>query len=122
MLEFVEASLDAVALLVQFAIVAALVLAVAFWRDHSFCAECFRLRDQNVGIVAAVGEDGFGLLSLEQLRGRGIFPSLSGRDAELQRQAVLIRKQMDFGAQTSSGTPQSRVFGAPFLRPVAACW
>jgi hypothetical protein len=28
---------------------------------------------------------------------------------------------MDLGRQTSSGTPQSLV-GAPFLRPVAACW
>ena len=82
MFEFVEASLDAVALLVQFAIVAALVLAVAFWRDHCFCAECFRLRDQNIGVVAAVGEDGFGLLSLEQLRGRSIFPKMRSHTPE----------------------------------------
>ena len=75
MFEFVEASLDAVALLVQFAIVAALVFAVAFRRDHDFCAECFGLRDQNIGVVASVGEDGFGVLSVQQLRGWGIFPA-----------------------------------------------
>ncbi len=92
MFEFVEASLDAVALLVQFAVVAALVLAVAFRRDDDFCAECFGLRDQHIGVVAAVGKDGFGLLSVQQLRGRSIFPGLPGRDAELQRQTILIGK------------------------------
>jgi hypothetical protein len=28
---------------------------------------------------------------------------------------------MDLSAQSTSGTPQSLVFAAPFLRPVAAC-
>ena len=79
------------------------------------------LRHDRVGVVAPVGEDGFGLLALQQFRGGSVLASLSCGDAELERQAVLIGQQVDLRAQTSSGTPQSRVFGAPFLRPVAAC-
>ena len=122
MFEFVEASFDSVALLVEFPVIVSLQLSIAFGWDHGFCAEMLRLCYEAVGIVAAVGEHGFGTLAIEQLCRWRVFAGLSGGDTELQRKAVLIRQQMDFCAQTSSGTPQSRIFGAPFLRPVAACW
>jgi hypothetical protein len=79
------------------------------------------LDQQSVGIIAAVGDDGVGLLAGQQLGSGGILSGLSSGNAELKGQAIFIGQKMDLGAQTSSGTPQSRVFRAPFLRPVAAC-
>ena len=122
MFEFVEAAFDSIALFVEFAVIGALLFAVAFGRDDRHRAYAFRLRQQSIGIVAAVGDDSLGLPIGQQLRGRRILAGLSRGDAELERQTVLVGQQMDLGAQTSSGTPQSRVFAAPFLRPVAACW
>jgi hypothetical protein len=45
---------------------------------------------------------------------------LSGGDDHANRPAATVARQMDFGAQSSSGTPQSLCAGPPF--PVAACW
>jgi hypothetical protein len=61
------------------------------------------------------------MLTGQQLRSRSILASLARRDAELQWQPVFVGQQMDLRAQSTSGTPQSLVFFAPFLRPVAAC-
>jgi hypothetical protein len=52
----------------------------------------------------------------ETLRALG---GLACGQAEGDRLAQTVGEQMDFGAQTTSGTPQRLVFGAPFLRPVA---
>ena len=119
--ELVEAAFDTIALLLEFTIIGPLLLAIAFWRDHRVGAPLLRLCDQNIGVVTAVGDDGFSLSAFQRLRGRRILAGLPCGEAELQRQAMLIDQQVNFGAQPSSGTPQSRVFEAPFLRPVAAC-
>ena len=83
--ELVEAAFDAVALFVEFPIVGALLFAIAFGRDDGAGAQAMRLRDQNIGVVASVGDDGFGLPVFQQLRSRRIFTGLPSRDAELQR-------------------------------------
>jgi len=119
--ELVKATFDAVALFVEFPVVCALVFAVAFRRDHHRRAQALSLCHEDVGIVPLVGDDGFGLRRVQQIRGGRVFADLAGGDAELEWQTVFIGQEMDLGAQTTSGTPQSRVFGAPFLRPVAAC-
>ena len=59
--------------------------------------------------------------AFQQANRLSIFSSLTGRDAEVNRQAIFIGQQRNLGAESTSGTPQSRVFGAPFLRPEAAC-
>ncbi len=73
-------------------------------------------------VIALVCDDGFGLAAFQQQDRLGVLGGLPGRDAEGDRQPGFVHQQVDLGAQTSSGTPQSRVFGAPFLRPAAACW
>jgi|HubBroStandDraft_3_1064219.scaffolds.fasta_scaffold776633_2 hypothetical protein len=71
--------------------------------------------------MAAISHDDLGLAAREQGQSFGELRRLSGGETEGDRLAQAIGKQMNFGAQSSSGTPQSLVF-APFLRPVAACW
>ena len=121
-LEFIEAALDLVALLVEFAVIWALLLAVAFGWDHGDGAHVLGLRHDGVRVVAFVGDHGLGLVALQQILSRRVLAGLACGDAEVQRQTVFVGQQVNLAAQTSSGTPQSRVFGAPFLRPVAACW
>jgi hypothetical protein len=121
-LEAVEAAFDAVALFIEFFVVAAWLFPVAAWRDDGHRAQALDLGDDLGRVVSLVRDDGFGAPTLEQADRFGILRSLSGGDAERDRQAVFIGQQVDLAAQTSSGTPQSRVFGAPFLRPAAACW
>jgi hypothetical protein len=121
-LELVEAAFDAIALFVQFAIVGSRLFPISAWRDHRHRAQALDLGYDLGRVVALVGDDGFGLTAFQKLECLSIFGSLSWRDAEGDRQPVLVGQQVDLGAQTSSGTPQSRVFGAPFLRPAAACW
>ena len=85
MFELVEAAFDAIALLIQFAVIGALLFAVAFGRDHRHGAHVLRLRHESIGIVATVGDDGLGLLVDQQLCSRGVLSGLSGGDAELER-------------------------------------
>ena len=62
------------------------------------------------------------MLTLQQADRLGVFGGLSRGNAEGYRQTGFVGQQMDLGAQSTSGTPQSLVAGAFFLRPVAACW
>ena len=122
MLEAVEAAFDAVALFIELAVIAARQFPVPSGRDDGHGSEAFDLADDLRGVIALIGDDSFGPLALQQPDRLGILGGLAGSDAEGDRQAIFVGQQMDFGAQTSSGTPQSRVFGDPFLRPAAACW
>jgi hypothetical protein len=90
-------------------------------RDHGKRTQRLDRGDDLGRVASLVCDHGFGLLAFQQADCLGIFGSLSGRDAEGYRQASFVSQQMDLGAQSTSGTPQSLVFGAPFLRPVAAC-
>jgi hypothetical protein len=119
--EAVEASFDAVALFVELAVVGSGLFPVPSWWDNGDRAQAMHLSYDLSRVVALVCDHGLGLLTFEQKDGLGIFSGLSSRDAEVHRQTVFIGQQMDLGAQTSSGTPQSLVFRAPFLRPAAAC-
>ena len=91
------------------------------WWDDRDRAQAFHLGDDFGRVIAFVRDHGFSVLAFQQIDGLGIFRSLSGRDAEVHRQPQFVGQQVNFGAQSTSGTPQSRVFGAPFLRPAAAC-
>lgn len=122
MFECVEATLDTVALFVEFAVVGSGLFPVPSGREDRDRAEAFDLGDDFGRVVALVGDDSLGVLAFEQEDRLLILGCLPSGDAEGEGQAVFVRQQMDLGTQTSSGTPQSRVFGAPFLRPAAACW
>ena len=121
MLECVEAAFDAVALFIQCAVVASGLFPMPPWRNHGYRAQTVDFGDDLGRVIALVRDHGFGLPAVKQLDGFGILAGLAGGDAECDRQAILVRQQMNLNAQTSSGTPQSRVLRVPFLRPAAAC-
>jgi hypothetical protein len=119
--EAVKAAFDEVSLFIQGAVIAAGLFPVPPRWNHRDRAQRFNRGDNLGRIIPFIGDHGFGSLPLQQADCLGVFGSLSGRDAEGYRQAGFVSQQMDLGAQSTSGTPQSLVFGAPFLRPVAAC-
>jgi hypothetical protein len=118
----VEASFDAIALAIEGAVVFALDEPVTAGRNHHGGSHAADLGDDGARVVASVGDDSLGMAALEQWQGLRLLGRLTGRDAEGHRQTVFVGQQMDLRAQPTSGTPQSRVFAAPFLRPAAACW
>ena len=82
MLEFVEASFDAVALAVERAVVFARHQPVAAGRDDHRRSHGLNLGDNGARIVTLVGKDGLGVPSFEQRQGLGLLGSLAGGDAE----------------------------------------
>lgn len=120
MFEAVEAAFDAVAELVEGAIVRSLYLAADLGRDDGFGSDGLDGGDDGVGVVATVGHDEFSRPACEQRQRFGKLPGLAAGEPKRDRLAQAVGEQMNLGAQTTSGTPQSLVF-APFLRPVAAC-
>lgn len=118
--EFVEAAFDAVAKPVGFGVMANVGYAAALGRDHSLCAQVGDEAAKSVAVIAPVGDHLASGLSVEQGMSLGEIVGLTWREDEAQRSAKRIGQQMDFGCQSSSGTPQSLIFGPPF--PVAACW
>jgi hypothetical protein len=120
-LEFGEASLDAVAFSVEFFVVGSLLPAVGFGghdRDRSHSLDVI---EDGLTVVALVGQDPLGLPFSEQFDGLGAVVDLASGDDKIHRQPQFVGQQVDLRRQTSSGAPQSLV-RAPFLRPVAACW
>ncbi len=77
--------------------------------------------DDRARVVAAVGDDGLRGATVQQGQGLWLFGGLARGQAKGQREAEAVGEQVDFGAQSASASPQSLVFGAPFLRPAAAC-
>ena len=116
----VEAAFDAVSQLVQGAIVGALHLAVDLGRDDGFCAHSLNGGNDGGRVVATVCHDDLGLAAGQQRQGFGKLARLTAGQPESDGLAQSVGEQVDLGAQSTSGTPQSLVF-APFLRPVAAC-
>ena len=99
----------------------ALHLAVDLRRDDGLGPHSFDGSDDGGGVVAAVGHDDLGLAPGQQWQGLGELAGLTTGQPKADGLAQTVGEQVNLGAQSTSGTPQSLVF-APFLRPVAACW
>ena len=121
MFESAEAALDAVAEFIEGAVVGALHLTADLGRNDGFGADGLDGGDDGVGVVAAVGHHDLGLAAGQQRQGLGELAGVAAGEPEGDRLAQTVGQQVNLGAQSTSGTPQSLVF-APFLRPVAACW
>ncbi len=99
----------------------ALHLAIDLRGDYCFGSHGFYSGDDGAGVVAAVGHHDLGLATGQQGQCLGKLARLAAGQAEADGLAKAVGQQVNLGAQSTSGTPQSLVF-APFLRPVAACW
>lgn len=121
MLEFVEVSLDQIALAVDAPCDGALDFPVTLGRNVSLGPDRFDLLDQSAGIIASVGDDVPGpFQAVDQLGAHGLVAGLSGRQREADGQTGFIDDGVDLGAQ-SPARETDGVIRAPFFPP-AACW
>ena len=123
-LQLVEAALDQVALAVEDGIMGNDGLAASVRRDDRRHAGGLDGLADRIAVVGFVGDHGIGLDAVEHRLGGSALVNLAAGQQEAQWPAKRVGKQVDFGRQTSSGTPQSLV-RAPLLAaplPVAACW
>lgn len=74
---------------------------------------------QRTAIIGGIGDDVIGRLALQEGCGLRDVAGLAWRQDEAERPTERGGEQMDFGGQSSSGTPQSLVLVPPF--PIAAC-
>jgi hypothetical protein len=118
--ELVDRTFDQVAVLVEGWIEVSGPFKAAALRNDRPRPEAFDSIEDGVGVIAFVGNDDTRLEAIEKRHRLGRIMSLPGGKYEADRPPCLIDGEVDLGAQTTSGTPQSRILSPPF--PVAACW
>jgi len=119
LLEFVEEAFDVVSLFVDFGIVGDGVLSPGIAGDDGLGPDVGDAVADGVGVVSGIGQHMAGPKPLHQRQGFGRIAGLSGREDRAERTTESVTGGVDFGCQSSSGTPQSLVPVPPF--PVAAC-
>jgi len=120
LLEAIEASLDDIALFVDVPVVGAMIAPPRMRRDHRLGTGLTDSVQQHTTVVTSIGEDVRWTKALDQSFGLRHVVCLPRCDDQAYGTAFAVASQVDFGAQTSSGTPQSLGGRPPF--PVAACW
>jgi hypothetical protein len=116
----VEETLNEISFGVEREIAVARDLAVCLGRDDGADFPDFEALDEAVGVVALVGQHGFGLdLRGERLGLRDVLDLAAGQ-AERQRIAQRIDDDMDFRRQTAARAAY-RLVEAPFLSAPALC-
>src|SRR5690606_26569227 len=76
--------------------------------------------ENGVGAIGFIGDDVARACPLEQRRRLGDVVRLSGGQDEADRATLGVDREVNLGAQSTSGTPQRRILGPPF--PLAAFW
>ena len=121
MLELVEEAFDEVALAIDAPVNRAMDQPLSGRRNVGSRAARPDQFEERVGVVAAVGNDMAALQTGKQMWCRPQVVSLTGGQHESHRQAVLIDKGVDLGAQSSTRATDGVIFALFFLAP-AACW
>lgn len=122
MFEFVEETLDEVALFVEFGVIGTLDLAVSLGGNDDLSPGFGDPVDEVVGIVSLVGQGGLGLEAVDERVGEGDIVALAGRADQPNRIAERVAGGVDLGAQSTSRPAQTLGIRPPFcLRAPAAC-
>ena len=98
MLEFGEEALDAIALLVEFAILGPLHLPVPFGRDDDIGSGLFDPVAQMISVIAFVGKDCLRFEAVDKVVCQSDVIVLPWRSDQADRQAKCLRRGMDLRA------------------------
>ena len=116
----VEEAFDEVAFGVERKVAIARDLAIRFWRDDRLDGAHFEARNETVGVIGFIGEEGFRLhLGGERFSLVDVV-DLPACEAKRQRVAQGVDDHVDFGGQTAARAAYGLV-EAPFLRAPALC-
>lgn len=120
LLELVEEAFDAIALLVEGAVIAVLVSALRHGRDDRDGIEDGIV--QSVGIVGTVGQHMVGLQAVDQGLGLADVAALSGRADKTHSVAERFDGGMELGGQAAFGPAQALGIRPPFSLRAPAAW
>jgi len=112
--EFMEAAFDAVALFVEIFAVFVRALGIGFRRDDNFHAAALQMTPELLADIAFISDQGFGLEAARQRLRLLDVGRLAAGELRPHRQAVFVRGKMDFGGQSSAGSPHSLIAAPPF--------
>src|SRR6266851_9624335 len=111
---------------VQVLVVVSRLLAVALGRNDRLRADSFNGLDEGVAVIALVGQDGLGLVTLQKRLRLGDIRLLPGSQLEFHRQTEAVDSRMKLRGKTTTRAAQCLVFrlyaGTPFFAPAACCW
>ena len=113
-LELVDEALDAIAQFVCLLVMRDVDVARALGGDHRFGASFGNALTQGIAVIGLVADDGASLEVGQQGGRPGDVMRLTASQEEAQGAALRIGEDMNFGRQSSSGTPQSLILAPPF--------
>ncbi len=98
LLQFVEETLDEIALFVERLVVGERRAAVGFWRNDRLRGAFEDSLAQVIGVITLVGDDGVGLKAFDQVVRLGDVVSLAWPEQQADRVAERVGRGVDFGA------------------------
>jgi hypothetical protein len=116
-----EETLDKIALTVEREIAVAFGFSVCLGRNDRRYLAHREARDQAVGVIAFVSENGLGFYLGQERFGLGDVVDLSAGEAQRQRVAQSVDHHVNFGRQATTRPPYGLV-ETPFFRAPALCW
>ena len=119
-LNFVEKSLDKVALAVEGIVAVALHLAVGFRRNDRGDATLFERGEQRIGVKRLIADQSARISIFEQRFCTGQIVILSWRQHQFEGIAQGVAQRGDFGTQSAARSPDR--LRTVFFRAPALCW
>lgn len=118
-LEFIEETLDEIALAIEHKVASPRDLSGGLWRDHRGDLSLCESVEQCIGIVSLVAEQGLWIGPFEQRLCASQIMGLPGREPHIDGIAERIDQDMDFGGQSAAGSADRLL--AVFFRAPALC-
>ena len=118
-LEFIEETLDEIALAIERKVASPRHLSVSLRRDHRGDLSLCESIEQCIGIVSLVAEQGLWIGPFEQRFCARQIMGLPGREHHIDGIAEPIDQDMDFGGQSAAGSADRLL--AVFFRAPALC-
>ena len=109
-----DGSLDPIAFLVDSGIEVAASVHAGALRDDRAGADRLGMVEDGVSIVGLVGDEVSWPEAMDEGEGMGGIAGLAAGQEEADRPAQRVDRDMPLAGQSTSGTPQSLVFAAPF--------
>ena len=106
MLDLVDEAFDQMPFSIQPPVIVAPLFGALVGRDDRHRSLFDNPIDQRLSGIAAIGDDVLSVQSLQQRLGLSAFVRLSRRQAQAQRIAQTVHRDMNFGAEAAATTPQ----------------
>ena len=112
--KLVEAALDTIAMLIEIPAVFIRPFEIGAWGNNGLNAAPLQMTAQRFANVAFIGQQSFRFEAPDQGPGLGDIGGMSTGKPGTHRQPFFIGRHVDFGGQSSTGSPHSLIAPPPF--------